>query len=514
MDELVAAVRESLAESTRERFDSRVRAQGSDLAADVRAGRYDSPGFALGLELESTVVGPDGRPVRAPDACFDVVGCGGELGLQNVELHTDPDEFTPTGLERQADELARTAGAVRDVLAGEGGRGDPDRSLGMDAMWAVPPAEGTREYVAAATERDGVRVADNMRRVDRYVAIDNDILRRVGGSVSIGLADVDSVPSILFESLATSIQPHLQIPDASDLPAYRNAAVRTMGPLLSLTANSPFLPADCYADTGVEAAFSLPHELRVPVFERSVNDGLAGGREKCRVPADIETTTEAVDRVVADTTYAPVLVDPDEAEGPYPEFDVKRGTYWRWVRAVFGGSIPRSDDGDVAGSTERSVRIEYRPLPAQPTVRDTVAVQALTGGLVRGLVAADHPLTDLPWSAARDAFYAAVADGPGADLAWVTAGGDRTDDVDRIYDEVFEFAERGLVASGFDPATAREVLEPVAARRATRTTPSAWKRERVRDRLDGGADLHEAIVETQREYAQLAAAHDSFADWL
>jgi hypothetical protein len=509
MDELVAAVRESLSEATRERFDSRVRTQGRALAADVRAGRYDSPGFAVGLELEATVVGAGGRPAAAPDACFAVDGCGVELGRQNVELHTDPDELSPGGLRRQGAELARTAGAVREVL------GEADLSLGLDAMWAVPPAEGTAAYVAAGTERDGVRVAENMRPVARYVAIDNDVLRRVGGVVTVELADVETVPSIVFESLATSVQPHLQIPDAADLPAYRNTAVRTMGPLLSLTANSPFLPADCYVETGVEEAFSLPHELRVPVFERTVNVGLPSGRGKCRVPTDIDTATDAIDRVVADATYAPVLRDPEESERDYPEFDVKRGTYWRWVRAVFGGSVPRGGDGAaVPGADERSVRLEYRPLPAQPTVRDTVAVQALTAGLLRGLVEADHPVTDLPWAAARDAFYAAVQDGPAADLAWVTADGDRTDDVEAIYEEVFAYARRGLEASGCDPETARELLAPMAARRAARTTPSAWKRERVRERLDGGATLPEAVAETQREYGQLARSDGTFADWL
>jgi hypothetical protein len=54
----------------------------------------------------------------------------------------------------------------------------------------------------------------------------------------------------------------------------------------------------------------------------------------------------------------------------------------------------------------------------------------------------------LPWETARDNFYAAVREGLDADLAWVTADGERTTDTDRRYADLFETAVEGLVSRG------------------------------------------------------------------
>jgi hypothetical protein len=120
----------------------------------------------------------------------------------------------------------------------------------------------------------------------------------------------------------------------------------------------------------------------------------------------------------------------------------------------------------------------------------------------------------LPWTAARDCFYRAVADGPEADLAWVRADGTRTDDRSRTLEEVFTYARRGLDELGVPADEADDLLAPLERRWAARATPATWKRRRVRERLDRGADLVDAIAATGREYADLAGEHESFTDWL
>jgi hypothetical protein len=325
-----------------------------------------------------------------------------------------------------------------------------------------------------------------------------------------------------MESLATSIQPHLQIPDTDDFPRYFNLAIRTMGPVLSLSSNAPFLPADCYDDDPA-VIDTTPHELRIPVFEGSINADAPRGEGKVRFPEDLTRATDVVDRVVEDETYAPVLADDaddvddaddaddaDTSTSPYRatlrEYDHKRGVHWRWVRGVVGGQ-PVGTESDGA-----SLRIEYRPLPTQPTVRDTVAVQAFVVGLLRGLGVADHPLTDLPWTAARDCFYDVVDEGPDADLAWVTVDGDRTGDPDTVYDELFAYARRGLRDAGLDSDVVDAYLSPVERRRDG-TVPSAWKKARVREAVADGATLPEAIGRMQRDYIERAGGDTAFVDW-
>ncbi|MFB6089594.1 MAG: hypothetical protein ABEJ97_00920 [Halobellus sp.] len=516
MTETTDAVRDALDPETREAFERRVESEAESLRAAVRDGAYDTSSFAVGLELEGYVIGADGALAPAPEHVFEIDGCSRELGLHNAELHTAPDVVSDAGFHRQFDELRTTLRDVRTALEGDG------RDFLLDAMWTVEPPAGTRAYLDAGEEVDGVFLAANMRSIPRYVALDQAIREANGGSIQVGLPGLDAAKSMLVESLATSMQPHLQIPDPDDVPQYLNAATRTMGPLLSLSANSPFLPADCYAgESGADVLDRTPHELRIPIFERSVDEG----SEKCRVPQDVETIGELIDRVAADPTLvaAPealeagdeVRQDPDPDADPYPAFSAKRGTYWRWVRPVFGGDVPRGPDDEVDPDGSRaSVRIEYRPLPTQPTLRDTVGMQALVAGVLRGVGVTEHPLATLSWEDARESFYAAVESGPDADLHWVTREGEPTTSTPRIYDELFSLARRGLDDLGVGAEAIEWALAPIEARRgAEYTTPSAWKRARVREARAEGADLPEAVRKMQSAYVDHAAGGVPFAEW-
>jgi hypothetical protein len=534
----VDLVKRSATAETRREFERRVAAQADALREALADGRFENDAYSVGLELEAYAVDPDGaRLARVPEVVFETPACNGELGLHNVELNTDAAPLDDGGLSAQADAIAERVASAREAFESAG------VELVLDGMWTVPPAEGTRAYLSATDDVDGVTVARNMRASPRYCAIDNDVLARAGGSVTLDVPGFrGSFPSILVESLTSSIQPHLQVPDSAAFPAHYRVAIRTMGPVLALATNSPFLPADLYAEGGrgdgdgdgdgagdagtgrpdgepladrdpYALVDRTPHELRVPVFEASVDAGVAGDDRKVRVPRDVERATDVVDRLVADRTCAPFLkewvTDADAAERYADrvwELDHKRGTYWRWLRAVVGGQA-------LAGVSERSLRIEYRPVPTQPTVADVVALQWLVVGLVRGLVAADHPVRELPWEAARESFYAAVDDGLDADLAWVDADGERTSDPERIYPELFEYARRGLREHGLDAGVVDERLAPVERRWRERTTPSRWRKAAVRDRLDRGVELPAAVEAVGREYVERAASGEPFVEW-
>jgi hypothetical protein len=504
--DLVAAVQRAAASETREAFDRRVSEQAARIREDIRSGRLDTGEFAVGMELEAYAVDDERRLAAIPDAVFDRADCAKELGVHNFELNTPPAIFDADGIADQDARLRSSLADTADAL------GDAGLSPVLDAMWTIPPAGGTDDYLGAVEERDGVVVAEYMRRAPRYVALDNEILARSGGEITLDVPGARLVyPTILIESLATSIQPHLQIPDAETFPTYFNVALRTMGPVLALSTNSPFLPADCYDDDpGVIDA--TPHELRVHVFEESINAGASRDEGQVRYPRDLERATDVVDRVVDDVTYAAVLADGDGDDdaspyrGTFPEYDRKRGVHWRWLRGVVGGQ-PVGSEPEGA-----SLRLEYRPLPTQPTLTDAVSLQVLVVGLLRGLVAADHPIVDLPWTAARDCFYDAVDRGPDADLAWVTADGDRVADAETVYDDLFEHARLGLREAGLSADAIDAYLDPIERRRDG-TVPSAWKKMRVRAAVEDGATLPAAVERMQRAYVDRAGGETPFVDW-
>ncbi|MDS0259680.1 hypothetical protein NDI56_09780 [Haloarcula sp. S1CR25-12] len=449
----------------------------------------------------------EGRLTRLPDVVFEGEA-NKELGLHNAEINTEPNTFDGAGMEVQTTAVEMHTKQARQQASKH------NCELILDAMWTIPPEEGGEAYLSDHENRDGVILAENMRQAPRYVALDNEAVRHAGGAIDFSVPGYEgSFPTILFESLATSIQPHLQIPDSDAFPEYYNAAIRTLGPLVALSTNSPFLPADFYpADTDGEwLCENTDHELRIAAFEQSVN---TSDRPKVKVPRDIDTVSDVVDRVVTDDLFGPFLrewLDESEREALDDriwEFDHKRGTYWRWLRCVVGGA-------PVEGaSDERSLRIEYRPLPTQPHVKDMIGLQALTVGLIRGLVVADHPVTELPWQEAERSFYAAASDGLDADLSWVTVHGERTTDHEVIFDEIFRYARLGLEAQEIPETRIDEYLGPIEERYAAGETPSSWKVDRVRAHLDDGLALDEAMMEMQREYFEHCREHHAFAEWL
>ncbi|MFB6311489.1 MAG: hypothetical protein ABEH64_09965 [Salinirussus sp.] len=510
-DDPAALVERSLSADAAETFHERVAEQADWLRAQINAGRFDNANFAVGLEMECYAVDPAAdhpQLTELPDAVFDAPGTNKELGLHNAEVNTEPTVFGETGLADQAAAIREHVTSARTAARAV------DCELILDGMFSVPPPEGTDAYLSAIEERNGFVFAENMRPDPRYIAIDNATLKHANGAIELSLPGIErSFPTILVESLATSIQPHLQVPVATEFPAYYNTAIRTMGPVLALATNSPFAPADLYGEVADPAALldETHHELRIAVFEQSVN---ATQNPKVKVPRDVDTPGDVLDRLVDDDLYAPFLrewiegdIPRETLEGRVWELDHKRGTYWRWLRAVIGG------DHVDANNDEHSLRIEYRPLPTQPTVTDVIGLQALTAGLVRGLVAADHPIVELPWEAAQRSFYAAARNGLDADIAWVTADGERTGDRGVIYDEIFTYASRGLEESGVPPAAIERYLAPIRTRWSERRTPSRWKVHRVRDALESGMEFAEALAEMQQAYIERSLTVDSFADF-
>ncbi|MFC7045549.1 hypothetical protein ACFQH6_09185 [Halobacteriaceae archaeon GCM10025711] len=508
--DLAAAVSDALAVDADE-FQTQVEDDAEVIKRELAEGTFDNPQAIVGFEYEFYAVagakwrghGDETLPAltRVPRRLLEFIGFEKELGLHNAEMSTSPQPFNAHGLAAQEAEVNARLSAALDPIQAEG------MQLVSDGMWTIPPAgESAHEYLTDSVTIDGYSIATNMSASARYHAMANS--RTPAGMVLDAPHVHLEADTVMPESLITSIQPHFQVPHATDLPNYFRYALRIAGPLLALGVNAPFFPPDLYDEdaTADDILADGWHEHRVDVFESVLNDD--GVHEKVRFPRDLETVEEAVDRIAADETMVPM---PTEVQGRFDDsfaaFRLKHGTYWRWVRPVFGGGSRSS----------ANARIEFRPIPAQPTVRDSIAFQAAFAGLLSSLRQHEHPVWHQEWETARENFYAAVRDGIDADMAWVTKNGDETTDRDELYEDLLSYARDGLQSAGLSEEETATYLWPLRQRARHGVTPAGWKRDRVRDHLDDGDPFEDAVYEMQREYVERqkeTLIGGSFADWL
>ncbi|MFB6299830.1 MAG: hypothetical protein ABEH65_06165 [Halobacteriales archaeon] len=499
-DDLAAAVDAALAVD-RETFESAVEEEADFIKTELGDGAFDNAQGSVGLEYEFYAANPEtGALKRVPRRLLTLIGFEKELGLHNAEMSTTPQPFNEYGIKAQAAEVRARLSAARDRTAAEG------MALISDGLWTVPPTgESAKDYLTDSVEKDGIRIATNMSDAVRYHAMANS---ETSAGMEIDTPNVSlQADTIMPESLITSLQPHYQVPQAIELPTYFEYALRIAGPLLALGVNSPFFPPDLYDDdvTAQTVLASAHMEHRVDVFESVMN---TDDHRKVRFPRDLESAWEAVDRVVEDETIVPMPVEAGSRfDDEFAHFRMKHGSYWRWVRPVFEGQR----------RSAAHARIEFRPIPAQPTVRDTLAFQAAFAGALVGMVTTEHPVRTLDWEQARENFYAAVRDGLNATFGWIDREAHRCTDSAEIIEDILRVAADGLRGHGLSDGEVGRVLGPLRRRVRRGTTPARWKHRRVSQHVADGYSIDTAITRMQQEYIDRQADtlfEGTLVDWL
>lgn len=484
-------------------FHESVREEAQRLKAQIAIGTFDNPQPIVGLEYEFYgVASASGVLRRVPQPLLELIRFEKELGKHNAEYPGSPQPLDPHGLmaiQHAVQSAVQSARAATD-------RAENIR-LVSDGSWTIPPAgESAVEYLGASVEIDDVVLSPNISESVRYHQFSNSATYEPGRFIDAPHVTLET-ETVMPATLTTSIQPHYQVPNATALPRHFRYALRLAGPLVAIAVNSPLFPPSLYdrdatVEDIVEDAWK---EHRVTVFESVLND--PSREPKVRFPRDIERTEEAVDRMIDDTPVAPVRVDGGtKFDAQFAHLRHKHGAYWRWARPVFEG--PTKSDANA--------RIEFRPLPGQPTIRDSVAFIALFAGALYALDENDHPVRHLSWERARENFYNAVRDGLEADIHWITAEGRETSNLDELYTDVFDQARQGLEARGFDAERATAYLGPLRQRVDSRTTPASWKLDRLTFHGERGLPLSRAVIAAKRDYLHQQAEtliEGSFTDW-
>ncbi|MFB6153510.1 MAG: hypothetical protein ABEJ27_04585 [Halodesulfurarchaeum sp.] len=482
-----------------EEFQAQVRRDAEVIRSEVDDGTFDNPQGIVGLEYEFYAVADDGALARIPRRLLSYIGFEKELGLHNAEMQTHPDPLNEEGVRAQEASVNSRIEAAGTPMDAEG------LHLVSDGMWTIPPdGESASEYLSGSVEKRGILLATNMSDAARYHAMANT--DQPGMQIDAPHVDLQT-DTLMPESLITSIQPHYQVAQAADIPEYFRYAVRVAPFLLALGVNSPFFPPDLYDDadplTILDDAWM---EHRIRVFETVLN--VPGREGKVRFPRDIDTVEEAIERIAEDDVLVPMAAEETgRFDDKFAHFRRKHGTFWRWVRPVFDGE----------SRTNANARIEFRPIPAQPTVRDSVAFQAAFAGLLEEMRQYEHPLFGQDWETARENFYAAMRDGLNAELEYVSSNGEVVTDRTKLFTDLFEQAQSGLRRRGLSGDAAARYLWPLRRRARNGVTPASWKRNRVRTELSNGGDLASAIRDMQIEYfrrQRRTLLDGTFVDWI
>ena len=431
-----------------EAFAERLAAETRTLEAWFREARLCEDHPVAGFELEAWLTDPDGRPSASNGqllAYLDDPLLTTELAQFNLELNTEPRALRGDALRRM--------------------------EAGMERLWqrcgAGAQALGARlvaiGILPTAVQADLGHAA--MTPLARFAALNEQILRRrEGRALHIDIHGRDHLrtdhPDVMLESAATSFQIHMQVP-ASLAGDYFNAALLVSGPMVAVSANSPYL-----------FGYDLWDETRIPLFEQAVESGGLGGAAQGpprRVGFGTGYVRESLIEVFQENLeHFPVLLPmvADDTDAPLSHLQLQNGTIWRWNRPLIGTDPNASPH----------VRIEHRVAPGGPSTLDSIANAALFYGLVQYYAhqPTRTPAQQLPFPAARDNFYACARSGLEARVHW--SDGQIHPVARLLLRQILPCARQGLSDLGLDPADIDRYLGVIEARVAARRNGAAWQR--------------------------------------
>jgi gamma-glutamylcysteine synthetase len=452
------------------RFEQRLQEETTLLKSWFQENRLSASEAQGGFELEAWLIDDRLQPAPVNEAFLkrlDTHLASPELASFNFEVNSTPRKLTEkvfSAMHEELNETWRHCKATADAL-----------DVGVIMIGILPTVENESLNLA------------NMSSMQRYRALNREVLRMrrgkplvfdINGEEHLRVTHRD----VMLESAATSFQIHLKLTPRNAVPLF-NASIILAGPMVALSANSPFLFGK-----------NLWAETRIPVFEQAVS---VGGYDAARFGPIRRVTfgngyvrnslMECFDDNLA---HYPVMlpVDLGEDHEQLPHLRMHNGTIWRWNRPLIGFD----DDGTP------HLRVEHRVVPAGPTLVDTIANAAFYYGAVTALAnMQEPPRRRLAFDRARDNFYAAARFGLRARLRWF-------DDTQLSASELVQkvllpLARDGLAQLGVDESDSRNYLDIIARRVATGMNGSQWQREYVKKH---GHDMHaltEAYLERQEQ---------------
>ncbi|HWH33047.1 MAG TPA: hypothetical protein VNU01_10285 [Egibacteraceae bacterium] len=477
----------------RARFRGRLLENQEALRRMIADGRFGFVRRRVGVELEASLVGPDGDPIGVNAELLELLAASGldfqsELGRFNIEFASPP---LPLG-GGALDALERS---LADTL--DGARGCADTLGARPVLIGILP-----------TITDFDVAEQNISVNPRYRMLNDAMLAERGEQPHLHIEGADTldleIPSIAYAAACTSLQIHLEV-RPEEFSAHWNAATAASAALVAASANAPLF-----------LGRRLHHESRIAVFSQACDTRsreLAAQGVAPRVWFGSGWVSDgALELFEQNLRWFPALLPLPEGDSPLDILDrgeipplaaltLHNGTIYRWNRPVYGV---------MEGGP--NLRIENRVMPAGPTIADVAANVALCLGLMRALALEERPLWErLPFGVAASNFERAARDGIHARLAWPGVQGDLP--ACELLLRLLPLAREGLAELGVATAEADRCLGIVEGRAHRRRNGAVWQLETWQALRDGGRDPRDAARELVRRYLECAATGEPVHTW-
>lgn len=332
-----------------------------------------------------------------------------------------------------------------------------------------------------------LRLADlnekSMSDMNRYHALNEQIMiRRKDEPLHINIEGKDRLElgsnNVMLEASTTSFQIHTQVP-AKYAHHYYNAALMISAPIVSLTANSPFVFGK-----------DLWNETRIPLFEQAIDTANPNAPIK-RVSFGSKFLENSIIECFNENleNFYILLPNADADNGTLMHLRLHNGTIWRWNRPLLG----------FDENNEPHIRIEHRVIPAGPTIVDMIANAAFFYGLSHYWALNLLDGHSLPtFKETRKNFYIMAKYGLDHTVNWF---GKRISPEELILETLLPQAKTGLKYLNVSTDEIEKYLSIVYSRVNTKQTGADWQRKYVALHKCNMAELTSAYQQLQNTEA-------------
>ena len=454
------------------RFRRLLKQETDHLRSLLESNRFSKRGDIVGFELEAWIVDAKGEPKALNKKLLNALKnplVVPELSQFNVELNGSPSALTGNVFTRLHDELLSTwkdCQATANAL-----------NCNLVQIGILP------------TIQQKLLTSEHMSDMVRYQALNDRLMAlRDGTELEIHIKGSNEEldirhDDVMLEAAATSFQIHLQCKPERAIRDF-NASIVASAPMVALSANSHYLFGK-----------ALWAETRIPLFEQAID---IGTRHLNRVYFGEDYVNDSLMEVFAANLHDHAILLPFVQAEPlhkYAHLRFQNGTIWRWNRPLIGFDY----DG------QPHLRIEHRTVPSGPTIMDCVANCAAFIGFVRALADRTVPIENIiPFSIAKNNFYAAAANGLAAETVWENGKTIKISDL--ILEELLPAAKKSLIAAHVPAEECELFLGIIDERVRSGRNGTTWQQQWV-------AKHGRAFPELTLEYARLQETNEPVHTW-